>query len=353
MAGIWTNRGEGWELGSPQAFRDEAALHRLIEQNPQLLPLAGSPSLTILGSEIQLGSGSADILAVESSGRPAVIEVKLAKSSEARRAIVSQVLAYAAFLHGYNVESLEQGPLRKALAKAGHGTILEAVQAQDQEGAVDAEFFAASMQQYLDEGSFRLVLVLDEVSVELERIIAYLDAITVQAVTIDLITLSLYDVSGTQVALPQRVSPDIGATPAIPKSTPSGGILSDGPDAFRASIEGTTDETRTKFDELIAWAEELAMLSNVRLFTNSGIKRFTLLPRIMPDKVGLVTIWNDKQQPSISVWRQVFERLAPNSIEPIEKVIAPVKLGQGNVVWNITPQLLKAVKKAYQEAGSR
>ena len=44
MAGIWANRGEGWELGSPQAFRDEAALHRLIEQNPQLLPLAGSPS---------------------------------------------------------------------------------------------------------------------------------------------------------------------------------------------------------------------------------------------------------------------------------------------------------------------
>ena len=53
--------------------------------------------------------------------------------------------------------------------------------------------------------------MLDEVSVELERIIAYLDAITVQAVTIDLITLSLYDVSGTQVALPQRVTPNIGA----------------------------------------------------------------------------------------------------------------------------------------------
>ena len=47
MTGIWTNTGEGWELGSPQAFPDEATLHSLIEQNPQLLPLAGSPSLTV------------------------------------------------------------------------------------------------------------------------------------------------------------------------------------------------------------------------------------------------------------------------------------------------------------------
>ena len=73
MTGIWTNMGEGWELGSPQPFQDEATLHSLIEENPQLLPLAGSPRLTVLGSEIQLGTGYADILAVESSGRPVII----------------------------------------------------------------------------------------------------------------------------------------------------------------------------------------------------------------------------------------------------------------------------------------
>ena len=355
MAGIWTNRGEGWELGSPQAFRDEAALHRLIEQNPQLLPLAGSPSLTILGSEIQLGSGSADILAVESSGRPAVIEVKLARNSEARRAIVSQVIAYAAYLHGYKVDDLEQGPLRKALADAGYSSILNAVQANDQEGAVDADSFSASMQQYLDQGNFRLVLVLDEVSAELERVIAYLNAITLQDLTIDLITLTVYDVNGAQVALPQRVSPDIGAMmPDRLKPTPPSGVLSDGPDAFRASMEGTTGETRTKFDDLIAWAESLASLPNVRLFSYSGVgaKRYTLLPYIMPDKVGLVTIWNDNQQPCISVWRTVFDRLAPNSIEPVEHEIVTDTIRQGNTISNITTELLDAMTKAYREAVS-
>ena len=315
-----------------------------------------TPHLTVLGSEIQLGTGYADILAVESSGRPTIIEVKLASNSEARRAIVSQVIASAAFLHGFDVESLEQGPLRRPLADAGYGAILDAVQAQDQEGAVDAASFSTSLQEFLDQGNFRLVLVLDEVSAELARVVAYLDAITVQSLTIDLMTLNVYEVNGAQVALPQRVSPDVGAT--MPLATPGRArpagpsvILSDGPDAFRASIEGTTGETRTIFDELIAWAERLASLPNVRLFTYSGTERYTLLPRIMPDNAGLVTIWNDNQQPYISVYRSVFERLAPNSIEPVEQVIAPNKIGQGNTVRNITSQVLDAVTTAYQETG--
>ena len=103
---------------------------------------------------------------------------------------MSQVIAYAAFLHGLDVERLEQGPLRKPLVDAGYGSILDAVQAQDQEGAVDADSFSNSMQEFLDQGNFRLVLVLDEVSTELEKVVAYLDAITVQALTIDLMTLN-------------------------------------------------------------------------------------------------------------------------------------------------------------------
>ena len=354
MTGIWTNTGEGWQLGYPQVFQEEATLHKLIEENPQLLPLAGSPRLTILGSEIKLGTGYADILAVESNGRPAIIEVKLAGNPEARRAIVSQVIAYAAFLHGFTIESLEQGPLRKPLADEGYESILDAVQAQDQEGAVDVDLFSTSLQEFLDQGNFRLVLVLDEVPPELARVVAYLDAITVQALTIDLMTLKVYEVNGAQVALPQRVSPDLSTT--IPPITPgrarpavSTGVLSDGPDAFRASIEATTGETRRMFDELIAWAEQLALLPDVRLFTYSGVERYTLLPRIMPDDVGLITIWNDHQHPYISVWRSVFERLAPNSIESVERVIAPIKIGQGNTVRNVTSQLLDIITKAYQE----
>ena len=355
MAGIWTNSGKGWELASPQVYKDEATLHRLIQDNPRLLPLAGSPGVMVLGSEVQLGTGYADILAIEPSGRPTIIEVKLTRNPEARRAIVSQVIAYAAFLQGFDVESLEQGPLRRSLADAGYQSILDAVRAQDQEGAVDADSFMISLQEYLDQGNFRLVLVLDEVSAELERVVAYLDAITVQALTIDLITLSVYDVNGAQVALPQRISPDLSTTVPYTSSrrarpAVAHGVLTDGPDVFRASIMDTTGETRAVFDELIAWAEQLASLPNVRLSTYNGTERITLLPRLMPDNVGLVTIWNDKQQPYISVWRSVFERHAPHSIESVERAIAPVKLGQGNTIRDVTPEIIETLAAAYQEA---
>ena len=72
MSAIWVEDEEGWAARSPKGFPDEGTLHDLVEKAPQLLPLAGSPRLTILGREVQLGSGRADLVAVEPSGRLAV-----------------------------------------------------------------------------------------------------------------------------------------------------------------------------------------------------------------------------------------------------------------------------------------
>ena len=357
MTGIWTNTGDGWELGSPRGFPDEATLHGLIENNPQLLPLAGEPRLIFLGSEVQLGTGYADILCVESSGRPTIIEVKLARNPEARRAIVSQVIAYAAFLQGFDIKALEQGPLRKALANASHDSILDAVTSQDQEGAVDTDSFSASMQGFLDHGNFRLVLVLDEVSAELTRMISYLDTITIQALTIDLITVKVYEVNGAQIALPQRVSPDVrpAAFSPVPIKNKSTGTVTDGSDVFRASIEDTTGKTRKVFEALIAASEQWATLPNVRLSTYDTTRpgEYTLRAKVMPYDRVLVLIGNDNGAPYISVWRSVFEKLAPNSIDCVEQTITPITFGQGNTVTNITPELIDAITNAYQEASDQ
>jgi len=162
------------------------------------------------------------------------------------------------------------------------------------------------------------------------------------------------------VALPQRVSPDLNATlPSTAtgraKSVRSRGDLTDGADVFRDSKADTAGVTREAFDRLIEWAEQISSLPNVRLFTFTGIegKRVTLLPRILPDNAGLVTIWNDNLRPYISVWRSVFDRLAPGSAESVEQAIAPTKLGQGNTFHYITPEILKTLKVAYEEAAGK
>ena len=353
MTDIWTDSMEGWKLESAKAFDDEETLHRLILENPEFLPLAGSPRLTVLGNEVVLGPGYPDILAIESSGRPVIIEVKLARNPEARRAIVSQIISYAAFLHGFDVEALEQGPLRKHLADAGHRSILGAVQAHDQEGAVDPDSFRNSLQEYLNTGRFRLVFVLDEVPAELEWLVAYLDTVTVQELTIDLITLRTYEINGTRVVLPQRVSPGLRTRspyvgPGSSKSAVSKGVLSDGPDAFRASIANATKEDRAVFEQLISWAEKLAELPNVRLLTNSYPDTINLLPAVKLANASLAYIANYKNKPSIYAFRSVIDRVAPHSIESIEIAIG-TSIGQGTRL-PIEPQILDALESAYREA---
>ena len=99
--------------------------------------------------------------------------------------------------------------------------------------------------------------------------------------------------------------------------------------------------------------EELGALPNVRLFSRTGKEQYSLIPKIIPGNVSLITIWNYKEQPSISVWRSVFERIAPNSIESVERAIAPTKIGQGNTVYDITSKALERVKAAYREASTK
>ena len=104
---IWRNDGDRWELATPAAFSLEKTLHDLVEGAPHVLPLAGDPRIVVLGREVLCGSGSADLLAVESTGRLVILEVKLASNSEARRAVVAQVLAYAAALRGLTPDELD------------------------------------------------------------------------------------------------------------------------------------------------------------------------------------------------------------------------------------------------------
>src|ERR1700683_96807 len=108
MTAVWGSGPDGqWHTLAPATYQAEAQLHDLVERTPQMLPLAGSPRLTVLSREARLGTGYADLLAVESTGRLVIIEVKLAGNAESRRAVVAQVLSYAGYLQGLDVEQLE------------------------------------------------------------------------------------------------------------------------------------------------------------------------------------------------------------------------------------------------------
>ena len=83
-------------------------------------------------------------------------------------------------------------------------------------------------------------------------------------------------------------------------------------------------------------------------YEGKGAKRFTLLPRLVVENVGLVTIWNDRGA-YIQFWRSVFKKKAPDFIDRIEE-LAGNRVGQGSTTRNTSEELLEALSAAYEQA---
>lgn len=355
MTGIWRRDGEAWSLLPPHGFEDEAALHQRIAEAPEMLPLSGQPRLAVVGSEVRLGNGYADVIAVELEGRPVVIEVKLSRNAEARRAVVAQALAYAAYLHGVGAEEFETAILGLHLQKAHHDSLADAMRASDQEGAFDEESFGNALAEHLRDGSFRVVFVLDEAPSELVRLAGYLETIA-DRIVVDLVTVSAYEVGGSQILLPQRVEP--GRLPEEPGPYPAARSLakpvrSAGSTRFREAIAGAHAEEQASLAQLADWADALAAEGLVRLHSVEGKNgdRFTLVPYLADEDRGIATGWNDGGRAYLTLWRSVIEKRAPGALARIEEAVIPGKLGQGSAA-DITGEVLEALTAAYREAAS-
>ena len=220
-----------------------------------------------------------------------------------------------------------------------------------QEDAFDAEEFTAALDEHLREGRFRLVFVLDVVPAELMTLVAYLEHVTDKLV-IDLVAVNSFKVGGTSAVLPQRVTPERHEVTVEKTRRKKSGTLYPGSDRFEATIGQAPAESRDALHRLLEWARGLEERGCVTLATyeGKGAKRFTLLPRLIVEKSGLVTIWNDGGA-SIQFWRSVFDRKAPDFIERIERLVK-TEVGQGNTIREISEQLLEALTEAYEHAAT-
>lgn len=350
MTAIWRNDGTGWKLLDPGGFPDEATLHTLVEQAPQLLPLAGAPALVVVGREVQLGAGFADLIAMEPTGRLAIVEIKLARNSESRRAVIAQVLTYAAYLDGLDPEVLERDILGKHLRERGHQSLLAAMEANDQTGSFDGASFTSELRESLRDGRFRLVIVLDAAPDELTRLVGYLGKVADKLV-IDLVTVSSYDVAGSEILVPQRVEPERLADES---NVPSAGRLTVRPSAedvtdFIAAAEAGPESERQNLLRLADWAKSLEREGLVRLQGYSAARGHTLLPKLRADDAGLVTIASEGGG-QLWLWRSVFVRRAPNALARLEAAIAPLQVKQGSTLKVAPDAVLDIVTEAYREA---
>lgn len=356
MPAMWRKDGDRWQVMTPAGFPDEATLHTLVERDPYLLPLAGSPRITVVGREVRLGSGYADLVAIEEEGRLVIIEIKLARNAEARRAVVAQVLAYASELQRISLETLETEVLGHELNKRGYGALFAAVSKQDQTEGLDEDAFRANVSASLAQGRFRLVLVLDDAPPELVRISTYLRLVAEGRIALDLITMASYSVGDTSVLVPQRVDGEIATSEtqgARAAKVVKKGEMSDGSAAFEGSIGQALPQEQSRLQELLTWARTLEAEGLVTLETYHGIAgRWVLLPRLVTEGVGLVSIWHERGAASLQLWRSVFEKTAPEFIPRVEESIGgPIKQGGNAKRWDAST--LGLLADAYRQAVRR
>jgi hypothetical protein len=350
VTAIWGTDANGrWLPLAPTAYLAEAELHYLVGNAPQMLPLAGTPQLTVLGREVRLGSGYADLLAVESTGRLVVIEVKLSTNAESRRAVVAQVLSYAGYLQGLDLGQLESQILREHLGAAG--SVLGAVQEDERQEVVDPEAFHDGISRSLADGGFRLVIVLDSAPDGLIQVVGYLQMVT-DKIDIDLVTVTAYEVKGSRVLVPQRIEPARRTREMSDAAVNArqSGTQTDGSREFHSAIDQAAPEFRDNLARLTDWAESLEAEGLARLATRKGTSGSTSLkPLLHSGGVALVTITCDVKSSYMQFFRSVFERRAPEAMPAVEAALG-AKITQGNSTRVFTEELLTALTKAYREA---
>lgn len=348
MGGIWYEEGGKWQTLPPTPFNDEKALHDLVEKAPELLPLSGSPALTMLGREVWLPdvSGAMDLLAIEDSGTPVVIEVKLRANPESKRAIVAQVLAYAAALHRVSPDDFV------AVARAQSLEDLWVKVATSNPRAIDQRAFIATLEDSLRAGRFRLVIVLDQVPKELVRLIGFLEQAT-QSLVIDLVTVSSHSVAGQLIVVPQRVEPERDFVrereqPDVkgPESKPS---YSTGCETFDAAIATAKPEVQGALQEFSRWTRELVERGEAKAVSAQGNTFTTLKPIISGDDASAVSAWIGPGAP-FAIHRTVVARIAQGVLEQLDH-----ELGLGETAKNsvsigpaaMTPRVYELLTAVY------
>jgi hypothetical protein len=173
-----------------------------------------------------------------------------------------------------------------------------------------------------------------------------------------LVTLAAYEIGDRRVIVPQRVEPErrhrqeTEPVEANRPGRPRMGDILPGVEPFRAQLGTVPDNRRRVLERFAAWAQRLADERLAEVSTYFGKRgEIMLLPRLLPERAGLVSLyrWTDDSA-MLSLWRSVFERRAPRSIERVEALIAPTPLGNGKTVYNVSDELLEALYDAYIEA---
>ena len=196
MAILIRKQGESWERAEEVIYTNEAQLQKMLYDSPELIPTELEKQVAVFTKESGLpGSGFTDLIGVDAQGNVLLVETKLARNREIRREVIGQVLEYAAYLWGMKFEQFDD------FFKRSEGkSLVELLTEKDSN--IDKEQVRANVESNLNLGVFRLIIGVDSINPELEKIIAYVSRHG--GLQLEALELELYRQGGIEILVPKR-----------------------------------------------------------------------------------------------------------------------------------------------------
>jgi hypothetical protein len=184
----------------------EHQIQEIVFEHPSVLPIealdsAFAPAIPV-GREIGTAVGPVDALFVSPDGGITVVEAKLWRNPEARRAVVGQVLDYATALSSWSYEALD-----RACRNSTRQTLFSRVRSQSGEDSLHEATFVDAVARNLQAGRFLLLIVGDGIREEVERMAAYVQSTPRLQFQLALVELRIFDSdAGDRVIVPSVVA---------------------------------------------------------------------------------------------------------------------------------------------------
>ena len=173
----------------------ENDLQGLLFANPSLLPVAEIEpvfeGLRPVARELPVGGLALDLLYMNAQGYLTLVETKLYRNPEARRAVVSQILEYAKEMSSWTFEDLEKAVASCRIRAIGANSVVDVVRDEGEDG-FDEAWFIDKVTRNLRLGRFLLLIVGDGIQEGVEELVEFLNQTPQLRFRLALVEMGLY-----------------------------------------------------------------------------------------------------------------------------------------------------------------
>jgi hypothetical protein len=202
-----------WSVVESATYNAENELQKLLAESPSLISIDeirdGIAPLVVAVREIGLpGSGSTDIVAFNATGDIAVIECKLAANAEIKRKVIGQVLEYGSYLWGMTYDQLDSQIKNRIGTNLADLVRAKVVDSDEW----DEEEFRRAIAATLTDGTFILVIAVDEMNPELSRTVRFLNNCGNPAFAFAALEIRRFHSGTTEILVPDVLGQDTKPT---------------------------------------------------------------------------------------------------------------------------------------------